>query len=75
MIRMIDFRDECAIRILQGLLSSPEVKTTINAFFTHGLGVHNNEVKARATSKVENLVKASYVIADMMRKEKLSFID
>lgn len=53
MIRMIDFRDECAIRILQGLLSSPEVKTTINAFFTHGLGVHNNEVKARATSKVE----------------------
>ena len=67
----IELRDQIAISILNGILSSNIKKDSIQDIFEF-LFAKDKSQKEHANKQVENIVRISYGIADIVRKVRLS---
>jgi hypothetical protein len=66
------FRDQCAMQILQALLSREESKTAVNLMVTNLNNKEHPDWYKEGERRMEEFVTVSYKIADMMRKARIA---
>lgn len=66
------FRDECAIQVLQALLTRDEAKATFNLMYENLENKEHPDWYKEGERRMEKLTVISYKIADMMRKARIA---